>query len=181
MLFSGAGRRAEPLPFATETRVVQIPVTVTNGKGLNVGWSRGNRFSRCLTDGVPQQISPRERSRTGAAPISLVIAIQSSGISSRAMAKIRPALVAMVQPSSSRHRRRSPLLSAIFYSLIIVPNNETSRCLCQAPFLHARTVDRHIPSKAEGRALSCRRDSSPRLSLPHLCPRISISTKICLI
>ncbi len=81
--------------FRMETRVVQVPVSVTLGNGRNVEDLRARDF-RLLDDGVPQKIA-LDRFDTGVAPISLGIAIQTAGISTPALAKIRR-IGGMIQP-----------------------------------------------------------------------------------
>jgi len=79
---------AQEVPFHTQSRVVLVPVTVTNDRGGFIdGLQRGD--FELLDNGVPQPISAMDTAGTGVAPISLVIAIQSAGVSAPALAKIR--------------------------------------------------------------------------------------------
>jgi VWFA-related protein len=73
-------------PFQAEVRVVQVPVSVISSKGTNVEGLKARDF--LVTDnGAPREIS-LDTFGTGSAPISLVIAIQTSGVSELALAKI---------------------------------------------------------------------------------------------
>jgi VWFA-related protein len=94
--------------FRTETRVVQVPVTVTDQTGRNVDGLKAVDFS-VLDDGSPQTIE-LDTFGTGMAPISLVIAIQSSGISTPAVVKIRR-IGGMIQPLVIGHRGEAALLT----------------------------------------------------------------------
>ena len=84
-----------PPAFRAETNVVQVPVTVTDKKGLRVEGLSAHDFT-LLDDGVPRQIT-LDTFGTGVAPISLVVAIQSTGISTPALKKIRR-IGGMIQP-----------------------------------------------------------------------------------
>lgn len=92
---------AQERSFRIETRVVQVPVTVTDAAGRNVEGLKPADFI-VLDDGAPQAIE-LDTFGTGMAPISLVVAIQSSGISTPAMAKIRR-IGGMIQPLVIGHR-----------------------------------------------------------------------------
>ena len=89
------GLIAQERSFRTEIRVVQVPVSVTDAKGANVD---GLRARDCLDldDGAARAV-PRDTFGTGMAPISLAIAVQTSGISKPAIAKIRR-IGSMIQP-----------------------------------------------------------------------------------
>ncbi len=73
--------------FRTEIRVVQVPVSVSDAKGANVEGLKASDF-QVMDDGAPRSIK-LDTFGTGAAPISLVIAIQTSAISKPAIAKVR--------------------------------------------------------------------------------------------
>ena len=92
---------AQDRPFRTETRIVQVPVTVTDANGRNVEGLKASDFA-VLDEGTRQTIE-LDTFGTGMAPISLVIAIQSSGISMPAMVKIRR-IGGMIQPLVIGHR-----------------------------------------------------------------------------
>jgi VWFA-related protein len=81
--------------FRIETRVVQVPVTVTDSRGRGVDGLRARDF-HVFDDGTKREIT-LDTFGTGLAPISLVIAIQSSGVSSSALTRIRR-IGGMIQP-----------------------------------------------------------------------------------
>jgi VWFA-related protein len=82
-------------PFRTEIRVVQVPVTVHDSKGANIDGLKARDFL-VLDDGEPRGIT-LDTFGVGAAPISLVIAIQTASISKPALAKVRR-IGGMIQP-----------------------------------------------------------------------------------
>jgi VWFA-related protein len=79
---------AQDTAFRSQSRVVLVPVTVTDHKGRSVDGLRAGDFE-LLDDGVPRQVASMDTLGTGVAPISLVVAVQSAGISAPALAKIR--------------------------------------------------------------------------------------------
>jgi VWFA-related protein len=81
--------------FGVQTSIVQVPVIVTAMDGRNVDGLVARDF-RVLDNGAPQEVSVDDFS-SGLAPISLVIAIQTSGISTPALAMIRH-IGGMIQP-----------------------------------------------------------------------------------
>ena len=78
---------AQDRSFRTEIRVVQVPVTVTDAKGSNVDGLKARDF--LVTDDGAPRVTVLDTFGTGMAPISLAIAIQTSGISKPALAKVR--------------------------------------------------------------------------------------------
>ncbi len=90
-----AGVLAQDRAFRVETRVVQVPVTVTDAKGRNVEGLTARDFT-VLDDSLPREIA-LDTFGAGVAPISLAIAIQSSGISAAALARTRR-IGGMIQP-----------------------------------------------------------------------------------
>jgi VWFA-related protein len=78
---------AQNVPFQAQTRVVLVPVSVTDKNGQYVDGLTARDFN-LRDDGALQQITVDDFG-TGLAPVSLVIAIQTSGISMPALAKIR--------------------------------------------------------------------------------------------
>lgn len=82
-------------PFRVESGIVQVPVSVMGKRGTRVADLQAEDFE-VLVDGVRRQVT-LDRFDTGVAPISLVVAIQSAGISSPALAKIRR-IGGMIQP-----------------------------------------------------------------------------------
>lgn len=107
-VFSAVFTVGQERPFQTETRVVQVPVTVMDAKGHNVDGLKPSDFV-VLDDGTPQEIT-LDTFGTGVAPISLVIAIQSSGISTPAMVKIRR-IGGMIQPLVIGHRGEAAVVT----------------------------------------------------------------------
>src|SRR5580692_12541845 len=92
---STSGLGAQSPAFRAGTSVVQVPVSVTGTNGKDIENLSARDFS-VRDNGVPREITvdvfgPR------AAPISLVIAIQSSGISTPALRKIQR-IGGMIQP-----------------------------------------------------------------------------------
>jgi VWFA-related protein len=81
--------------FRAETNVVQVPVSVSDKKGKNIQGLTVRDF-KLLDDGVPGEIT-LDTFDTGVAPISLVVAIQSTGISTPALTKIRR-IGGMIEP-----------------------------------------------------------------------------------
>jgi VWFA-related protein len=86
---------AQNAPFRVQTKVVQVPVGVIGKNGKNVDGLVARDF-KVLDDSVRREITADAFSALSA-PISLVIAIQSSGISSPALLKIR-LIGGMIQP-----------------------------------------------------------------------------------
>lgn len=81
--------------FAVQSRLVVVPVAVTDAKGKFIDGLTAADFT-LLDDGRPREVQV-DSWETGAAPISLVIAVQASGISAAALDKIRK-VGAMIQP-----------------------------------------------------------------------------------
>ena len=73
--------------FDVQSRLVLVPATVTDAKGRSVDGLELTDFV-VLDDGRPQKVSV-DSFGTGVAPIALVIAVQSSGISAAVLAKVR--------------------------------------------------------------------------------------------
>ncbi len=82
-------------PFRSETRVVQVPASVTSLNGKNVDGLLARDFL-VLDDGSPRKIT-LDTFGNGFAPISLILAIQTSGLSAPALAKIRR-IGSLIQP-----------------------------------------------------------------------------------
>jgi VWFA-related protein len=81
--------------FDVRSRLVQVPVTVTDSKGRFIDGLQASDF-QVLDNGRPQQMIV-DTIATGVAPIALVIAVQSSGISVPVLEKVRKIGV-MIQP-----------------------------------------------------------------------------------
>ncbi len=81
--------------FDVQSRLVLVPVTVTDAKGHTVDGLEPADFT-LLDNGRPRKISV-DPMMTGVAPIALVVAIQASGISQPVLEKVRK-IGAMIQP-----------------------------------------------------------------------------------
>jgi VWFA-related protein len=81
--------------FRAETSVVQVPVGVTGRNGRDIEGLRARDFT-VLDNGIPREIT-LDVFGAGAAPISLAIVVQSAGISTPALNKIRR-IGGMIQP-----------------------------------------------------------------------------------
>jgi VWFA-related protein len=99
---------AQDRTFRTDIRVVQVPVTVTNQAGANIDGLKAGDFS-VLDNGAERQFT-LDTFGTGVAPISLAIAIQTSGISKPAIAKIRR-IGGMIQPLVTGRRGEVAVLT----------------------------------------------------------------------
>jgi len=106
MLCSAAMRCAMVLAFAASlaaqeprfdvgSRLVLVPVTVTDLKGRSIDGLAASDFL-LFDNGRPQKATV-DTIDTGVAPVALVIAVQSSGISAAALEKVRK-IGAMIQP-----------------------------------------------------------------------------------
>jgi VWFA-related protein len=90
-----AQNRPQSQTFRSQAKVVQVPVVVTGKDGRTIDDLTVGDF-RVLDDGVAQPVT-MDDFISGLAPISLTIAIQSSGTSKLALAKIRQ-IGNMIQP-----------------------------------------------------------------------------------
>jgi VWFA-related protein len=81
--------------FSARSRLVVVPVQVTDAKGAAVPNLQASDFV-LLDGGRPQKISV-ESIDTGVAPIALIIAVESAGVSRAALENIRQ-IGAMIQP-----------------------------------------------------------------------------------
>jgi VWFA-related protein len=86
---------AQAPPFRAQVKIVQVPVRVTGKNGQNVDGLTARDFV-ARDNGVPQEITVDDFGG-GLGSISLAIAIQSSGTSKLALAKIRN-IAGMIQP-----------------------------------------------------------------------------------
>jgi VWFA-related protein len=82
-------------PLQVQSRLVQIPVTITSGPGAPVDGLEAADFV-LLDNGQPQKIVV-DTLGTGVAPISLMVAVQTSGISASVLEKVRH-VGGMIQP-----------------------------------------------------------------------------------
>ncbi|HKD07551.1 MAG TPA: VWA domain-containing protein [Bryobacteraceae bacterium] len=99
---------AQEVPFRSESRVVQVPVTVSNEKGTHVDGLKLRDFT-VLDDGQERAIS-LDTFGTGMAPISLAIAIETSAISKPALARIHR-IGSMIQPLVIGRRGEAAVLT----------------------------------------------------------------------
>ena len=94
-LLSGLGAiTAQDSSFRVQTNVVQVPVIVTEN-GRHVDGLVARDFE-VLDDGIPQRATIDDFN-SGLAPISLAIAVQTAGVSTSALARIRR-IGGMIQP-----------------------------------------------------------------------------------
>jgi VWFA-related protein len=82
-------------PFRVQTDVVQVPVSVKDSSGRNIDGLVAHDFT-VLEDGFPLEVALDAFGR-GSAPISLVIAIQTSGLSTPTLQKLSR-IGGMIQP-----------------------------------------------------------------------------------
>jgi len=86
---------AQETPIRVQTKLVQVPVSVTARDGRSIEGLRAHDF-RVLDDGEEREISA-DVFDSGAARISLVIVVQSSAVPASALPEIRR-LGSMIQP-----------------------------------------------------------------------------------
>jgi VWFA-related protein len=92
---------AQEPSFNVRSRLVLVPVTVTDLKGRSIDGLEASDF--VLSDnGRPQNVTV-DTIDTGVAPVALVVAVQSSGISTAVLEKVRK-IGAMIQPLISGER-----------------------------------------------------------------------------
>lgn len=94
--------------FDVRSRLVLVPATVTDAKGRAVAGLEASDFL-LFDNGKPQKANV-DTIDTGVAPIALIIAVQSSGISAAVLEKVRK-IGAMIQPLLSGERGCAGLVS----------------------------------------------------------------------
>ncbi len=99
---------AQDTTFDVQSRVVFIPVTVTDSKGRHIEGLEPQDFL-LVDDGRPVKANV-DSFATGVAPIALVIAVQSSGISAAALVKVQK-IGSMIQPLLTGQRGCAALVS----------------------------------------------------------------------
>jgi VWFA-related protein len=103
-----SGVIAQNPSFRTEANVVQVPVRVKTKKGEPVEGLTARDF-KLLDDGIPREVTV-DVFETGQAPISLVIAVQSAGISTPALKKIRK-IGGLIEPLVTGVRGQAAVVS----------------------------------------------------------------------
>ncbi|HEY4088741.1 MAG TPA: VWA domain-containing protein [Bryobacteraceae bacterium] len=96
LLFALVITSAQEPPFRVQTKVVQIPVSVTNQNGGSVDGLSAQDFT-VLDNGIRQADVTLDDFSTGLAPISIGIVIQTSAASKPALVKIS-SIGGMIQP-----------------------------------------------------------------------------------
>ncbi len=99
----------EDTRFGAQSRLVQIPVTVTDAKGRLVDGLEASDFV-ILDNGKPIERTAIDTIATGTAPIAIVIAVQASGISTAALSKVRK-VGSMIQPLITGERGCAAVVS----------------------------------------------------------------------
>lgn len=94
--------------FEVQSRLVVVPAIVTDGKGRHIDGLTASDFV-VLDNGRPQPVLVDEFSSMQA-PIALIIAVQSSGISEAALEKVRK-IGSMIQPLITGERGCAGLVS----------------------------------------------------------------------
>lgn len=95
ILLAACGLAAQDPNFDVQSRFVLVPVTVRDAKGQAVDGLETSDF--VLLDNGRRQSAVVDTIGTGVAPVALVIAVQSSGISAPVLDKVRQ-ISSMVQP-----------------------------------------------------------------------------------
>ncbi len=95
--------------FDVQSRLVQVPVTVIDAKGHLIEGLEAGDFA-ILDNGKLIERTAIDTIATGTAPIAIVVAVQHSGISTAALAKIRK-VGAMIQPLITGERGCAALVS----------------------------------------------------------------------
>jgi VWFA-related protein len=99
---------AQDSRFNVRSRLVLVPVTVSDGNGRSVDGLEAADF--LLLDNRHERKVTVDTIATGVAPIALVIAVQSSGISTPVLEKVRK-IGAMIQPLVTGERGCAGVLS----------------------------------------------------------------------
>lgn len=108
VLSFAAALSAQDAQFTAQSRLVLVPVNVADDKGRPV---EGLQASDFLTlDNGRRRQAIVDTIGTGIAPIALVVAVQSSGISLAALEKVR-GIGGMIQPLITGERGRAGLVS----------------------------------------------------------------------
>jgi len=108
LALAAASLCAQEPQFSTRSRLVLVPVTVTDQRGATIAGLEPSDF-RVFDRGRPQKISV-DFVDTGVAPIALAVLVQSSGISAPALEHIRK-IGSMIQPLVTGDRGCAALAS----------------------------------------------------------------------
>jgi VWFA-related protein len=108
VLAFAASLAAQEPRFEVRSRLVPVPVTVTDLKGRSIDGLEASDFLM-FDNGRPQKATV-DTIDTGVAPIALLIAVQSSGISAAVLEKVRT-IGAMIQPLITGERGCAGLVS----------------------------------------------------------------------
>jgi VWFA-related protein len=103
-----ASLAAQESRFDVRSRLVLVPVTITDLKGHSIDGLEAPDFL-LFDNGRPQKATV-DTIDTGVAPVALVIAVQSSGISAAALEKVRK-IGAMIQPLITGDRGCAAIVS----------------------------------------------------------------------
>jgi VWFA-related protein len=109
LMGSAAYLCAQDTSFQTQSREVLVPVTVMDHKGGFVDGLSAADFE-LLDDGVPRRIASMDTFDSGLAPISMIIAVQSAGISAPALDRIRH-IGSMIVPLITGERGAAAVLT----------------------------------------------------------------------
>lgn len=108
MLCCGAGAAAQTRPFRVETSVVQVPVAITAKNGQHLDGLTASDF-RVIDNGKLQAVTVDDFN-TGLAQVSLAVLIQTAGVSTPALAKIRR-IGGMIQPLVTGERGEAAVIT----------------------------------------------------------------------
>jgi VWFA-related protein len=108
LLLCSIAASAQERTFRVQSKVVQVPVIVTDKEGRNIDGLSAPDFT-VLDNGVPQKITVDDFSG-GLPPISLVVAVQSSKTSELALADVRR-IGAMIQPLITGQRGEASVVA----------------------------------------------------------------------
>jgi VWFA-related protein len=103
-----ASLAAQESRFDVRSRLVIVPVTVTDVKGRSIDGLEASDFL-LFDNGLPQKVNV-DTMDTGVAPVALIIAVQSSGISAAVLEKVQK-IGAMIQPLITGDRGCAGLVS----------------------------------------------------------------------
>lgn len=99
---------AQQPPFGVQSRLVLVPVTVTDAKGRTLDGLEPSSFT-VLDNGRVRPVTV-DTIATGVAPLALVVAIQSAGISAPVLEKVSK-IGAMIQPLVTGERGCAAVLT----------------------------------------------------------------------